>query len=58
MIELVAKFGGCDVDYDRFVDKLFPKEIKQSSDLSAEEIIEQVSRNTGIKIVDSIGGEE
>lgn len=61
MIELIAKFGGCDVDYDRFIDKLFAKENKENYeiyDLSEEEIIEQVSRNTGIKIVDSIGSEE
>lgn len=53
LVELIAKIGGGDVVYDRFYDKLRPEkeELKQKSNLSAEEIVKQISINTGIILI-------
>lgn len=57
IIEVTARIGGGEISYNSFFDMLRLKEKENTPDLSADEIIDQVIQNTGLKIIDSSGGD-
>lgn len=57
IIEIAARLGSSEVSYGRFIDILRPETKENASNLSAEEIIEQVTQKAGLKVKKS-GGEK
>lgn len=58
IIEVTARIGGIEISYNDFFDMLRPKEKEDTPDLSADEIVDMVIQNTGLKIIDDSGGDE
>lgn len=57
MIEISARLGNGQVEYGRFFDMIRSEPEEKYSEFSAEEIVEQVTKRAGLKVLCKSGGE-